>query len=338
MSNANDEEGSDTPNSSDTSTTLSTSLTVEEVNEEANFHSTIHDTTIDLKDFKSWLNDCCTTLEMIKDDYHVKTKIGYDNVKLISNGLDIWKENNDDVTRLQNLYKRSYAAAPTSTQFVESMIKNANFCDKANRSESMKSTLASTRQSVQNKSNLLAQKLSDEDKKRRTGTGYSTNHKFKPRGKQKLIALAKTVSKTHKQILNVTKDDPNAVKAKKEKVVKSFKAVRSQRDIDDLNQPNRRKKKTENAITKQSGVHHTALMRREVQLGLIANGPVTISVFKRELRMRGVAFGEEEGFMELRKKLYADEKAKRKNQTDYNDKFIKPMLPFDVWDGLPTKK
>ena len=121
-------------------------------------------------------------------------------------------------------------------------------------------------------------------------------------------------------------------------MVKSFKAVRSQRDLDDLNQPNWRKKKTENAITKQSGVHHTALMRREVQLGLITNGPVTISVFKRELRMRGVAFGEEEGFMELRKKLYADEKAKRKNQADFNDKFIKPMLPFDVWDGLPTKK
>ena len=118
----------------------------------------------------------------------------------------------------------------------------------------------------------------------------------------------------------------------------SFLSVRSDKDIENYNKPGKRKLKVDNAISKQSGVHHTCRMLKQVQLGIYAKSATTVATFKREMMSRNLPFDATTSFIEMRSKLFEDEMKKREGQDDFNVKYIKPNVPYDAWDGLPCTK
>ena len=98
---------------------------------------------IDLNIFSLWLCYRYRDTSKVYNAHHITSKIGQNNVKHIATGLDIWNENGKEAKEIMKIYLDNYAAAPTSTHNTEAQVKNANFCDKSNRSEKTKSVLAS---------------------------------------------------------------------------------------------------------------------------------------------------------------------------------------------------
>ena len=294
-------------------------------------YSEFHQASIDLTDLRSFIESKCINMNLTRETFHMKKLSGMINE--LHSGKDIWGASYKGTWR--ELFLKHYAAHATHTQFVESAVKDSNFCSKKGRPEEMQSQVGQIRASVVRDLNRDARDAQVRQKLLKDGKIYKEdNYPTKIRGYHK-VSTAISSSRSHaNDISEDYKSNERDWKEMRSLVTKKYSDERKERKTAALFET-MEKPREPNAVQRAKGYDETPQIRGEVQFGKL-NANSHLHLFKKECIERGMTIEEANIIKITKAKDFIKETEKVRNPSG-DPKFFKPLsdVIFDEWSSCP---
>ena len=273
----------------------------------------LHERKINLRDFKRFIEENCTSKEDVWAHRDVRNH--NQQIRMMAEEIwDLWSHSQLPQILLQfkQYYLHQMSTMPTTTQMIERMVKLANYCSLTNRSEGTRSLFAVTNHEIV-KHTAKKTKTKDEMKE------YWVRSKQKSRD-----VLSYTINKIHeinaaKQAISVQQQEHLEKQLTHKEI--QFSAVRQKETVDNFIS-NFDREVNQHALERRTGVEQTPLINRTVPYyAMTVKGGFKPLIYE-ECCARGI-----EVTAEMRQDYRKVIRALKNNEGD--DKNFRPKLAFD---------
>jgi hypothetical protein len=264
--------------------------------ENKSIFSEIHNTSIHLPSCIQYITQYTSVTDIQSDTFITQFQSA---IKKIAFGELLFDSIDSEVLELQEYVKESFLPLPSSTQLVESKVKDMDFCGSTGRDEGRISNLAMIR-SVTLPQVTLAVKESEQFKSRKRKNDEARDYVYGQR------YTSEVLTGTYARQEELSKIDVAEIEHCRE-VLSKKNHFKKRRHDDTLQKYSNlmNKEKRDNTAMQVKGVHYTPLILGKVQLGKITNAQRELLI--EELKMRNITVSRNELITKMKAMLIADE-------------------------------